>query len=450
MSAESQPIPQQLSTQVEAYEMPKVDQKIAAGMGRHALAFDGFIPLGEAVSQYSYVRDELEARIKGQPAAINAIIEALERSEVRLPNDNRPIASFAFLGLSGVGKTETAKALSVILGGGESNIIRIDCGQYSNGHETASLIGSPAGFVGHGKRGDKDATPPILSPENFKKPGTVLLLDEIEKGHSKLHDFLLSVMEGEQRLMNGEVVNLKNCIIIMTSNKGAEITKHHVEEQNIGFHAEKSDKPNRLAIEKSATTAFRNGFKPEFINRLRLVVFHDLDEPTLHDILDTKLDDMNIEYTRQLGIKVSLSESVSSLLVKEALKERFNGGRALVRALESHIYTAVGRYTGSGMVKEGTHIRVFHQDEAPGSYIHTSNDPLIFTVSHDPEIKSESTLLNELNNQYGPNILTLPYATPSELLKYPLANDAEGDDDMLPYSDDNIPDIYWSRPSRKN
>lgn len=449
----STPNPVSLSKEVEVYKAPvESNETLKREFGKHALAFEGFTPLGEAESQYAYVRDELEGRIKGQPEAVQAIIEALERSESRLPNDPRPIANFAFLGLSGTGKTEAAKALSAILSGGTPNIIKIDGAQYSEKHTIAALVGSPAGYVGHGNKNDPKATPPIFSPDNLKKPGTIILLDEIEKAHEALRDILLHAMEGDLKLFNGEYANFRNCILIMSSNKGAEEIIRHTQKHSFGYGSESTGEPNYYMMKKSAIDAFKKGFKNEFINRLnKLIVFRALDREVLTEILDVKLEDVNVEYIRQFGVKTSLSQGTIDYLVDIALTEKHMGARPLVRAFEDNILTPVGRYTGSETVKEGTHIRVFHADEAPDNYAFPGNKKtdLIFTQRKDPDLKSEISHLRDLEKQKasGQGALELPMAKPTVTVTptYDKIRDEEEfiDDDL---SQQELDNIQWKRP----
>lgn len=360
-------------------------------IGKHALAFDGFVPMGHVESKFAPVRSELQERIIDQPEAIDAIIEALERSEIRLPNDKRPIASLAFLGPTGVGKSETAKVLSELLDKDEPNIIKIDCSNFSHGHEVASLTGSPPGYVGHN-------ITPVLEKSKVEKPGTVILFDEIEKGSPELYNLMLQIMgDGELQLNNGDVALFRDTVIIITSNLGAKEMTSQLSKMPFGLGAIQQE-VSRNDLEKTATKAFTHFFKPEFINRLnKLVVFHPLTTEGLGSVLDVKLAEVNEEYEKQLGVRLSLSDATRDFLVNLALEEAHNGARPLVRALEDHVQTEFGRHIGSGSVLEGTHVRVYHASEAPDDYEIPGGKELIFTSIVDETIEKESTILARID-----------------------------------------------------
>lgn len=365
------------STQLEVeFHSPQHRRQIVNELGHTSL--DGFTVMEAATSPWEDVRSELEARIISQPTAINAIVEALEGSTVRVPSDKRPIANLAFLGPTGVGKSETAKSLAELIPG-TSKLVKIDCSDFSHGHEIASLIGSPVGYVGYGE----DA---VFSKKAIESYGTVILFDEIEKGSEQLYNLMLQIMEdGELKLGNGDITSFRDSLIIMTSNLGAKEMSAQLSSSPLGFAGpRRQTRPEQL--DSVATKSFKEFFRPEFINRLsKMVVFHPLDRDSLGQVLDSKLATTNREYEDEFGARVTMSDDARSYLLDIAANELHMGARPLVRALDENIYSTFGRYWGSGAIDEGTHVKVFHYSEV-GIEKPTDDATLIFTSKHDDSI----------------------------------------------------------------
>lgn len=362
-----------------------VDQpRHAKEIGKRALELDGFMVLEMAKSPYEHVRRELESKVVDQPDAIDAIIEAIERSSVRLDSDHRPLANLAFLGPTGVGKSETAKVLSKRMIEGESNLIKIDCSSFANGHEVMSLIGSPPSYVGHEQT-------PYFAKSNVEQPGTVVLFDEVEKGSEKLYNLMLQIMgDGLLRLNNGDLVSFRDTIVILTSNLGAKEMSAQLSPTRLGF-TEKDRATDKDGLEKVARRSFTEFFTPEFTNRLnKMVVFHSLGEEALGKVLDVKLAEANEDYERQYGVRISLSEATKSELVSIAAEEPHLGARPLVRALENNVQTTFGRYNTSNVISEGTHIRVVHRNELSDPDVYASDSPFIFTAKADRTIRKQT------------------------------------------------------------
>lgn len=356
--------------------------KHAKELGRRALELDGFIVLDMAASPYDHVREKLESRVVDQPAAIDAIIEAIERSSVRLESDNRPIANLAFLGPTGVGKSETAKTLSTLMADGKSNLIKIDCSNFSQGHEVMALIGSPPSYVGH------DITPQF-SKEAVEQPGTVILFDEIEKGSTELYNLMLQIMgDGQLRLNNGNSVSFRETIVVLTSNLGAREMSDQLSPSRLGF-VNKDSETDKESLEKIARKSFTDFFSPEFANRLnKVVVFHPLGTEALSRVLDVKVAEASAEYEKQFGVRLTLSDATREHLVNIAAEEPHLGARPLVRALEENIQTTFGRYSTRGL-PEGTHVRVIHRTEVPDTYRVQGDGALIFTAKPDASIRKQ-------------------------------------------------------------
>lgn len=367
-----------VSTAVERYSSPRHRRR-----QRHMAqtAFEGFRLLEAVDSPWADVRSQLEDRIIDQPAAIHAIVEALEAGDVRMPSDKRPIANFAFLGPTGVGKSETAKSLSEFIDLSRK-FIKIDCSNFSRGHEVANLIGAPAGYVGYDQE-------PLLSPERVDGEGTVILFDEIEKGSEALYNLMLQIMEdGELQMRSGEVSSFRGCIIIMTSNLGAKEMADQLSPTKLGFAA-RDRQVDTDQIEDVARKQFSEHFRAEFINRLTaMVVFHPLSRSGLERVLDVKLNANNQEYEDELGARISLSEAARQYLIDIAAQEPDKGARPLVRALDKNIYAGFGRYWGAGAIPEGTHVKVWHKSDLNQATA-DGESPLVFTAKADSSIRKK-------------------------------------------------------------
>lgn len=343
---------------------------------------EAFYLLGEVESPYEPVREYLESRVIDQPEVIDSIITALEKSSVRLPEDKRPRMSLALLGQTGTGKTETARALAeaLALGSTSSNLIKIDCSAYSNGHEISNLLGSPPSYVGEDIK-------PLFSAANIHKPGTVVLFDEVEKAHVKLHQLMLQITDdGEIRLNKGEKVSFQNTVVLMTSNVGATEIAKATSGNEIGFSAGEERQVDMNRVGASARNAFKKRFSPEFVNRLDdLTVFRPLSEAALHRVLDVKLDALNRHYVDNFRARITLSQAARNHLVAQAAQEPLNGARPLVRALEKQVQAKFGRYQASEYVSDGTHIHVQHRDELGDEFAFMGDD-LVFGARYDPTI----------------------------------------------------------------
>jgi ATP-dependent Clp protease ATP-binding subunit ClpA len=345
---------QQLSTSTEIVVREKKSRHPAVRhVGKHALQCEGFTPMETVTSNYSRLRLALESKLVDQQDAINAVIDALERSDTRLPNDKHPLANFAFLGPTGVGKSELAKVLSNFLADGAGNLIKIDCSNYSHGHEVASLIGSPPGFVGSDIK-------PVLGKDQVEKEGvvSVILFDEIEKGSEELYSMMLQIMgDGELNMAKGEVTSFRNTVVILTSNLGAKEMANKQSDTPLGFVA-RTKIVDKKDLDNTATKEFKRFFRPEFVNRLdELVVFHPLSAEGMSRVLDIKLSELNSEYEKHYGLRLSLTETSKNHLVAQAKKEPEYGARPLVRALQKEVLTIFG--AGTQEVAPSQRVRIF-------------------------------------------------------------------------------------------
>ena len=284
------------------------------------------------LERLSALEDSLKARVFGQEEAVSGIANAVKFSKAGLNGDNKPIASFLFVGPTGVGKTETAKALADELG---IRFIRFDMSEYAEKHTVAKLIGSPAGYVGYEDGG-------LLTDEVRKAPHAVLLLDEIEKAHPDIYNILLQVMDYATLTDNqGNKADFKNIIIIMTSNAGAS----EMSKTTIGFGGAKY---NTSAVDD----AVKKTFKPEFINRLsRIVVFNAMDDNMALDISGKKLNELASALAKK-NVFMDISEDAKLLLKNKGITSLY-GARELDRVIGSEIKPILVDEILFGSLKDG-------------------------------------------------------------------------------------------------
>jgi len=273
---------------------------------------------------------DLRKHVVGQDEAIGAVSRAIRRSRAGLKDPRRPIGSFLFLGPTGVGKTELAKALAAELFGGEDNLIRLDMSEYMEPHTVARLFGSPPGYVGHEEGGQ-------LTEQVRRRPYSVILLDEVEKAHPEVFNALLQIMD-DGRLTDGQgrTVDFKNTVVIMTSNAGSLDLKRAV---RIGFSAKKDEEERdeqHEIMRSKAMEGLKRMFRPEFINRIdQIVVFHSLGRTELYRIVDLLLNQVRARLSEQ-GIDLAISDDARDFLLQEGFDEEY-GARPLRRAIQTYV-----------------------------------------------------------------------------------------------------------------
>jgi ATP-dependent Clp protease ATP-binding subunit ClpC len=276
------------------------------------------------------LEDDLCKRVIGQDEAISAVARAIRRSRAGLKDPKRPIGSFLFLGPTGVGKTELAKALTAELFGGEENLIRLDMSEYMEPHTVSRLFGSPPGYVGHDEGGQ-------LTEQVRRRPYSVILLDEVEKAHPEVFNALLQIMD-DGRLTDGQgrTVDFKNTVVIMTSNAGSADMKRAVRIGFLSTKDEDSRDEHHEVIRSKAMEGLKSMFRPEFINRIdQIVVFHALGRPELYKIIDLLLSQVRSRLSEQ-KIELVISDEVRDLLLREGFDEEY-GARPLRRTIQTHI-----------------------------------------------------------------------------------------------------------------
>ncbi len=292
------------------------------------------------------LEDDLRKRVIGQDEAISAVARAIRRSRAGLKDPKRPIGSFFFLGPTGVGKTELAKALAAELFGGEENLIRLDMSEYMEPHTVSRLFGSPPGYVGYDEGGQ-------LTEQVRRRPYSVILLDEVEKAHPEVFNALLQIMD-DGRLTDGQgrTVDFKNTVVIMTSNAGSADMKRAV---RIGFlptRDEDSRDEHHEVIRSKAMEGLKRMFRPEFINRIdQIVVFHALGRPELYKIVDLLLDQVRSRLSEQ-KIELVISDEVRDLLLHEGFDEEY-GARPLRRTIQTYVDDTLADALLNGVLAPG-------------------------------------------------------------------------------------------------
>jgi ATP-dependent Clp protease ATP-binding subunit ClpA len=281
------------------------------------------------------IEQELNHRIIGQPDAINSIMSALGRGEFR--NPRRPVATLLFLGPTGVGKTETAQELAAVLNDGDTEGVftRIDCSLYANGNEVSRLVGASPNYVGYEQ-------PPKYSDIDSSRMN-VVVFDEIEKGHQKLHDQMLQILDnGEIDLMNSdEKVSFRNSIIIATSNVGSGEISQLTSGKRLGFiNLEESKQPvSKRKIDKVALESLMHRFRPEFVGRFNeKVVFSPLDDEKLGEVLDRYVEKMNErEQHRTVGVELAISPELRDKLIACVDDRHQLGARPVIDYFENTV-----------------------------------------------------------------------------------------------------------------
>jgi ATP-dependent Clp protease ATP-binding subunit ClpC len=290
----------------------------------------------------------LQAEVIGQDEAVVKITKAIQRTRAGLKDPNRPVGSFIFLGPTGVGKTELAKALTRYLFDSEDALIRIDMSEYMEKFTVSRLVGAPPGYVGYEEGGQ-------LTEKVRRKPYSVVLLDEIEKAHPDVFNILLQVLDdGILTDGLGRRVDFRNTIIIMTSNIGARDIKNMG--MGMGF-AKASEKGKYENMKSTVEDALKRVFNPEFLNRIDdVIVFHQLEKEHIFKIIDISAEKL-FKRIREMGITISFSKQAKEFLVEKGYDQQF-GARPLRRALQRYVEEPLAEEILKGKFGEGTTIKI--------------------------------------------------------------------------------------------
>ena len=291
------------------------------------------------------LEDTLHKRVIGQAEAVTAISRAVRRARAGLKDPKRPIGSFIFLGPTGVGKTELARALAESMFGDEDAMIRVDMSEYMERHSTSRLVGSPPGYVGHEEGGQ-------LTEKVRRKPYSVILLDEIEKAHPDVFNILLQVLEdGRLTDSKGRTVDFRNTVVIMTSNVGAEALKKN---KYVGFNLQDGEQKYK-DMKGRMLEELKKAFRPEFLNRVdEMIVFHSLEKEHLKEIV-TLMTGTLTKRLKEQEIELELTVAAQEKIAKEGYDPEY-GARPLRRALQKHIEDRLSEELLRGTVLTGNNI----------------------------------------------------------------------------------------------
>ena len=295
-----------------------------------------------------HMEDRLHQRVVNQEEAVTSVANAVRRARSGLQDPNRPIGSFIFLGPTGVGKTELARALAEFLFDDEQAMVRIDMSEYMEKHTVARLIGAPPGYVGYEEGGQ-------LTESVRRRPYSVVLFDEIEKAHNDVFNVLLQVLD-DGRLTDGQgrTVDFRNTLIIMTSNIGSPVIQEY-------FTAGKLSPEDKTKMEARVKMELRGFFRPEFLNRVDdIIIFHSLSEKQLDTIVDIQLQKLEKRLAQQ-NLTLELDRSAKRFLAKEGYDPQF-GARPLKRAIQEKLLDPLAMKVLSGEFKPGERIKAVAAD----------------------------------------------------------------------------------------
>ena len=284
------------------------------------------------------LENEMSKRVVGQDEAVSAVARAVRRSRAGIADENRPIASFLFLGPTGVGKTETAKALAAALFNDESAMVRIDMSEYMEQHSVARLIGAPPGYIGYDEGGQ-------LTEAVRRRPYSVVLFDEIEKAHDQVYNVLLQVFD-EGRLTDGKgrTVDFRNTVLVMTSNLASE----EIARMNEDYDKE---------MEEKVWAKVQSHFRPEFINRLdQMIIFEPLSEKDMEKVVTIQLKRLEGRLEQQ-EIEIEYGESLVAFLARKGYDRNF-GARPLKRLIQSQIEDELAMNLLEDKIMPGSKVRI--------------------------------------------------------------------------------------------
>ena len=293
------------------------------------------------------MEDRLHERVVGQESAVKAVSDAIRRARAGLNDPNRPIGNFIFLGPTGVGKTELAKALAWYLFDDEENMVRIDMSEYMESHSVSRLIGAPPGYVGFEEGGQ-------LTEAVRRRPFRVILFDEIEKAHPDVFNLLLQLLEdGRLTDSRGTTVDFRNTLVIMTSNLGTGV----VQPETLGFVRNSKDKDSGVRLRESIEQALKKSFRPEFLNRIDdIVIFDPIERDQLLRIVDIMVEDIKSRMLNN-GVRLEFSNEVREWIADEGYDAEY-GARPLRRAIQRKIENPLSTMLLQGDLSEGSQVKI--------------------------------------------------------------------------------------------
>ena len=294
-----------------------------------------------------HMEERLHERVRGQDSAVAAVSDAVRRARAGLKDPKRPIGSFIFLGPTGVGKTELARALAEYLFDDEENMVRIDMSEYGERHSVSRLIGAPPGYVGYDEGGQ-------LTEAVRRRPFRVILFDEIEKAHPEVFSTMLQILEdGRLTDGHGRTVDFTNTILIMTSNLGTGDDS----DSSFGFLRESNNENNTARRHAAVEDALKRAFRPEFLNRIdEIIIFDTLAKEQIMEIVDLQVKEV-LGRMADHQITIELTDAAKAWLGDEGFDEKF-GARPIRRAVQRHIENALSIRILSKEFVEGDHVIV--------------------------------------------------------------------------------------------
>jgi ATP-dependent Clp protease ATP-binding subunit ClpC len=309
--------------------------------------------LEKEVEKLIHMEEELHKRIVGQEEAVNVVSEAIRRARAGIKDPRKPIGSFIFLGPTGVGKTELARALASFLFNDEEALIKIDMSEYMEKFAVSRLVGSPPGYVGYEEGGQ-------LTEAVRRRPFSIVLFDEIEKAHPDVFNILLQILDdGRLTDAQGRVVDFKNTIIIMTSNIGSQWLSFT---SKIGFKQDSDEKEEYQMMRERVLEEVKHTFRPEFLNRIdEIIIFHQLTREQMRQIVDLMLVDLS-KQLMNLGITLEFTENAKDQLIKEGFDPHY-GARPLKRVIQKRIGSPLSAFVIDGTFKEGDIVVVDYRDD---------------------------------------------------------------------------------------
>lgn len=347
---------QKLELEMLNHQNELIKEEVTAEMISEVISKWTGIPMTKLIQsereKLLHLEDELHKRVVGQEEAIEAVADAIRRNRAGLSDEKKPIGSFLFLGTTGVGKTELAKALAEYLFDDENNMTRIDMSEYQERHSVSRLVGAPPGYVGYDEGGQ-------LTEAVRRRPYSVVLLDEIEKAHPDVFNTLLQVLDDGRLTDNkGRVVNFKNSIIIMTSNLGSHIIQENFEkitDENVTEIVEKT--------KEEVFTLLKQTLRPEFLNRIdETVLFQPLNKKEIGKIVNYQLRGFN-EMLSKRGIIMTATDDALTYITNKGYDPSF-GARPLKRVLQQEVLNKLSKEILAGHVNDGDRITLDYFDES--------------------------------------------------------------------------------------